>query len=72
MKFDDSKLHKLFDAIDTDGDREINVQEFVAWLEDARNGLDVFIHPLIEDDYVAHTAMARWLGTPHTLLLDRL
>ena len=47
-------------------------EEFIAWLQEARNGLDVFIHPLMEDDYLAHTAMARWLGTPHTLLLDRL
>ena len=45
---------------------------FVAWLQEARRGLDVFIHPLMTDDHVAHTAMARWLGTPHTLLLDRL
>ena len=47
-------------------------EAFVAWLHEARNGLDVFIHPLIEDDYIAHTARARWLGNPHQLLLDHL
>ena len=41
------------------------------WLTEARRDLDVLIHPEIEDDLLAHTQLARWLGTPHPLRLDR-
>ena len=42
-----------------------------AWLETVRGGLDVLIHPEIDDDLLAHTELARWLGTPHALKLER-
>ncbi len=48
------------------------LEDFLLWLDTIRNGLDVFIHPLIDDDLLAHTKLVRWLGNPHTLNLDRL
>ena len=45
--------------------------EVTEWLELHRGGLDVLIHPEIEDDYAAHTTYAHWLGNARPLLLDR-
>ncbi|MEE2785892.1 MAG: DOPA 4,5-dioxygenase family protein [Myxococcota bacterium] len=42
------------------------------WLDEVRKELDVLIHPLIDDDYLAHTVYARWLGHAHPLRLDKL
>ena len=41
------------------------------WLRQARGDLDVLIHPEIDDDLLAHTKLARWLGRPHELRLER-
>lgn len=40
------------------------------WLDSVRGDLDVLIHPEIDDDLLAHTDLARWLGQPHILKLD--
>jgi len=37
-----------------------------------RQGLSVLIHPLLEDEVVAHTTAARWLGKKLPLDLDML
>ena len=47
-----------------------NLISVEAWLQDVRGDLDVLIHPEIEDDLFAHTELARWLGSPHTLHLE--
>ena len=36
--------------------------ELVPWLDSARGGLSVFVHPLTGDDIADHTAYASWLG----------
>ena len=41
------------------------------WLRIVRGNLDVLIHPEIDDDLLAHTKLARWLGCPHKLHLER-
>ena len=41
------------------------------WLRQVRGDLDVLIHPEIDDDLLAHTELARWLGHPHDLHLER-
>ena len=41
------------------------------WLANARGELDVLIHPDIDDDLLAHTELARWLGSAHPLKLER-
>lgn len=41
------------------------------WLNQNRGELDVLIHPDIDDDLLAHTTLARWLGNAHTLNLER-
>ncbi len=40
------------------------------WLDSVRGDLDVLIHPEIDNDLLAHTALAQWLGQPHVLKLD--
>ena len=47
-----------------------DVPGFSQWLEAVRGDLDVLIHPEIEDDLLAHTAEATWLGEAHDLKLD--
>ena len=49
---------------------ETHVDGLADWLDAHRGGLSVLIHPEIEDDYLAHTAEARWLGSPHPLRLE--
>ena len=41
------------------------------WLNQNRGELDVLIHPDIDDDLLAHTTFARWLGESHSLNLKR-
>lgn len=41
--------------------------EIVPWLMMNRQSLDVFLHPLTNDDYVDHTQGASWLGNSHAL-----
>ena len=47
-----------------------NLDDVIEWLDGVRAGFDVLIHPEIEDDLLAHTKLARWLGHAHTLNLD--
>ncbi len=51
--------------------RTQDVEAVVDWLETVRGPLDVLIHPEIDDDLLAHTALARWLGQAHELDLSR-
>lgn len=46
--------------------------EVVPWLMFNRQGLDVLVHPLSDDEYDDHTANALWLGTPVPLKLEIL
>lgn len=39
-------------------------------IEKFRKGLDVLIHPVHDNDLVAHTIDAKWLGNPLTLNVD--
>ena len=48
-----------------------NLGAVTQWLESVRGDLDVLIHPEIDDDLLAHTDLAQWLGEPHALKLDR-
>jgi aromatic ring-cleaving dioxygenase len=47
-------------------------QRVVPWLMLNREGLDILVHPLNDDEYDDHTANALWLGTPVALKLDTL
>ena len=47
-----------------------NLAVVTQWLETVRGELDVLIHPEIDDDLLAHTDLAQWLGAPHRLKLD--
>lgn len=47
-------------------------QRVVSWLMLNREGLDILVHPLSDNEYVDHTANALWLGTPVSLKLDTL
>ena len=42
----------------------------IAWLEEHRNGLDIFIHPLTGDFLAEHTRLATWLGNEVALNLQ--
>ena len=46
--------------------------EVVPWLMFNRQGLDILIHPLSDDEYEDHTANALWLGNPVPLKLETL
>ena len=46
--------------------------EVVRWLMFNRQGLDILVHPLSDDEYDDHTANALWLGYPVPLKLERL
>lgn len=41
-------------------------------LESCRGHRSVLIHPVMEDEVIAHTAQAEWLGQPLRLNLERL
>ena len=47
-------------------------QSVVPWLMLNRQGLDILIHPLTDDEYEDHTANALWLGRPVRLHLGTL
>ena len=44
----------------------------VPWLMLNREGLDILVHPLSDDEYDDHTAYALWLGQPVALKLETL
>ena len=44
----------------------------VRWLMLNREGLDILIHPLSENEYDDHGVNALWLGTPVALKMDTL
>jgi DOPA 4,5-dioxygenase len=46
--------------------------DVVPWLMFNRQGLDILVHPLTDDEVEDHTTHAMWLGTPVALLTDRL
>ena len=46
--------------------------EVVPWLMFNRQGLDILIHPLSDDEYDDHTANALWLGDRVPLKLETL
>lgn len=47
-------------------------QRVVSWLMLNRQGLDILVHPLSDDEYEDHTDNALWLGTPVPLKLEVL
>ena len=47
-------------------------QSVVPWLMFNREGLDILVHPLTNDEYEDHTSQALWLGTPVKLKLEVL
>ena len=46
------------------------VGDTAAWLDEHRNGLDVFVHGLSGDELKDHTDYAYWLGNEHQLDLS--
>jgi len=46
--------------------------DIVPWLMFNRQGLDILVHPLTDDEVEDHTTHAVWLGRPVDLLTDRL
>jgi aromatic ring-cleaving dioxygenase len=46
--------------------------EVLPWLMFNRQGLDILVHPLSDDEYDDHTANALWLGNPVSLKLEIL
>ena len=46
--------------------------EVVPWLMFNRQGLDILIYPLSDDEFDDHTANALWLGNPVPLKLEIL
>jgi len=44
------------------------LDNFVVWIEQRRQGLSVLLHAVTGDDLIDHTAYVHWLGTP--LVLD--
>ena len=47
-------------------------QRVVSWLMLNRDGLDILVHPLSDDEYDDHTVNALWLGTPVALKVETL
>ena len=47
-------------------------QSIVPWLMFNREGLDILVHPLSDDEYEDHTSQALWLGTPVKLKIETL
>jgi DOPA 4,5-dioxygenase len=52
--------------------KEAFTADVLPWLMFNRQGLDILIHPLTDDEVEDHTAHAVWLGTPVALMTDRL
>lgn len=46
--------------------------DVVQWLMFNRQGLDILVHPLTDDEYEDHTSQALWLGTPVKLKIETL
>ncbi len=46
------------------------LDDVIAKIELLREGLDVLIHPVHDNDFAAHTIDARWLGNHLTLNVD--
>lgn len=46
--------------------------DVVPWLMFNRQGLDILIHPLTDDEVEDHTTYAVWIGKPVDLLIDKL
>ena len=46
--------------------------EVIPWLLFNREGLDILVHPLTNDEYEDHTSQALWLGTPVPLKTETL
>lgn len=46
--------------------------EVVQWLMFNRQGLDILVHPLTDNEYDDHTSQALWLGTPVALKTETL
>jgi aromatic ring-cleaving dioxygenase len=46
--------------------------DVVPWLMFNRQGLDILIHPLTDDEVEDHTTHAVWIGKPVELLMDKL
>jgi aromatic ring-cleaving dioxygenase len=44
--------------------------QFIAWLEEHRQGLSILVHALTGDNLQDHTEYAYWLGTEVELSLD--
>lgn len=44
----------------------------VRWLEEHRGEHSVLVHAVTEDEYLAHTREALWLGASRPLRLDKL
>jgi DOPA 4,5-dioxygenase len=47
-------------------------QSVVPWLMFNRQGLDILVHPLSDNEYDDHTSQALWLGTPVKLKVETL
>jgi len=45
---------------------------FVPWLMFNREGLNILVHPLTDDNVADHTRFALWLGTPLPLRVEVL
>ena len=50
--------------------KQRHLEQVVDWLETHRGDFDVLIHPEVEDDLLAHTVLASWLGKAHPLNLS--
>lgn len=48
------------------------IDDAIRIIEQKRRGLSVLIHPVQANELEAHTASARWLGTPLALKLEVL
>lgn len=48
----------------------VQFERLIPWLEQHRNGLDVFVHGVTGDHLADHTTHASWLGEPSELKLD--
>ena len=47
-------------------------QQVVPWLMLHRDGLDILVHPLSDNEFDDHTDYALWMGTPIELKVETL
>ena len=52
--------------------KEPEFQSVVPWLMLNREGLNILVHPLTDDNVADHTRFALWLGTPLPLRVEVL